>query len=189
MIEHSTINALMEQASSGDDAAFGALAAAVQDELFRLAGALGLRRDDAAEATQEALVRAYANRSRWTAGTDAMPWLCGIAVNVAREARRREKRKKLFLRAAWHDASAREAESPIGSDGDGLPQDESRLLRQAVAGLPDRQREAIACRYLRRMSVHETALAMGCAEGTVKSAVSTALERLRAVLEDQDEPT
>ena len=57
----------------------------------------------------------------------------------------------------------------------------------AVDRLPQRQREAIACRYLRRMSIAETAVAMGCAQGTVKSAVSAALERLREVLEDRSE--
>ncbi|HZK80699.1 MAG TPA: RNA polymerase sigma factor [Humisphaera sp.] len=177
----------MEQASSGDDVAFGTLALAVQDELFRLSGALGLRRDDAAEATQEALLRAYSNRSRWKPGTDAMPWLCGIAVNVAREARRRERRKALFLRLAWQEASGREADMEMAPGGDGLDADQARLIGEAMACLPERQREAVACRYLRRMSIRETALAMGCAEGTVKSAVSAALERLRTVLEDCNE--
>jgi RNA polymerase sigma factor (sigma-70 family) len=52
-------------------------------------------------------------------------------------------------------------------------------LMEAVAELPSRQREVIACRYLRRMTVRETAEAMGFAEGTVKSAVSAALDKLR----------
>jgi RNA polymerase sigma-70 factor (ECF subfamily) len=56
-------------------------------------------------------------------------------------------------------------------------------LMEAVGELPPRQREAIACRYLRRMTVRETAEVMGCAEGTVKSAVSAALERLRDKLQ------
>ena len=43
----------MDEAASGNDDAFTALAAEVQGELFRLALANGLRRDDAAEATQE----------------------------------------------------------------------------------------------------------------------------------------
>jgi RNA polymerase sigma-70 factor (ECF subfamily) len=187
MIEHSRINALMEQASSGDDAAFGLLAEAVQDELFRLAGALGLGRDDAAEATQEALLRAYSHRSRWKRGSEAMPWLCGIAVNVVRESRRRERRKTLFLRAVWHEASTKEAFADDTVDGDGSDRYQARLIAEAVARLPDRQREAIACRYLRRMSVRETAVAMGCAEGTVKSAVSAALETLREILKDRHE--
>jgi RNA polymerase sigma-70 factor (ECF subfamily) len=183
MMQPQTINALMERASSGDDAAFGALAGAVQDELYRLACALGLGREDAAEATQETLLRAYARRAKWKRDVDVMPWLCGITVNVVRESRRRERRKTMFMRLARLQAPP-ELASPAGSvDGGMLNAEQLEALRNALADLPERQREAIACRYLRRMSIRETALAMECAEGTVKSAVSAALERLREVLE------
>ena len=83
--DRTRINALMDLASAGDQETFGLLASAVQDELFRLALAHGLRRDDAAEATQETLLRAYAGRRKWNRGGDAMAWLCGILVNVARD--------------------------------------------------------------------------------------------------------
>jgi RNA polymerase sigma factor (sigma-70 family) len=113
-----------------------------------------------------------------------MPWLCGIAVNVVRESRRRERRKTLFLRAVWQEASTKEAFVDDAVDGGGSDREQAQLIADAMVKLPDRQREAIACRYLRRMSVRETAVAMGCAEGTVKSAVSAALETLREVLKD-----
>ena len=89
--DRTRINALMDRASAGDHDTFGLLASAVQDELFRLALAHGLRRDDAAEATQETLLRAYAGRGKWNRGGDAMAWLCGILVNVAREHHRRKR--------------------------------------------------------------------------------------------------
>ena len=88
-IDRSRINELMDDASSGDEAAFGGLASAVQDELFRLALGNGLRREDAAEATQETLMRAYSGRAGWRLGGNAMAWLCGIAMNVVREILRR----------------------------------------------------------------------------------------------------
>ena len=82
------ITTWMDQAASGDDAAFGHLADAVQDDLYRFALAHGLRRDDAADAVQETLLRAYRMRSRWRPGGEAMTWLWGICMNVVREARR-----------------------------------------------------------------------------------------------------
>ena len=57
-------------------------------------------------------------------------------------------------------------------------------LMKAIAELPPRQRQAIACRYLRRMSIRQAAEVMGCAEGTVKSAVWAALARLREILQE-----
>jgi RNA polymerase sigma-70 factor (ECF subfamily) len=41
----------------------------------------------------------------------------------------------------------------------------------------------VACRYLLELNVAETAAALGVAEGTVKSRLSRALERLRAEME------
>jgi RNA polymerase sigma-70 factor (ECF subfamily) len=177
--QRTSINALMDQASAGDHQAFSTLASAVQDDLFRLALAHGLGREDAAEATQETLLRAYTGRRRWNRGADAIAWLRGILVNVVRESCRRRQRNTLLAEAARRAAEGGDARS--GDEAWGPEQ--LRQLREAINQLPPRQREAIACRYLRRLSIKETAEAMGCAEGTVKSAVSAALERLKEILQ------
>jgi RNA polymerase sigma factor (sigma-70 family) len=52
----------------------------------------------------------------------------------------------------------------------------------ALRALPKRQREAVVLRYIVDLSEHETAAAMGCARGTVKSAAARGLERLRHTL-------
>jgi RNA polymerase sigma-70 factor (ECF subfamily) len=175
----------MDDASSGDGAAFGGLASAVQDELFRLALANGLGREDAAEATQEALMRAYTGRAAWRRGGDATAWLCGIAINVVREVLRKNRRRP-WPGTKEHQALG-EVNAAPAADEEEWDADQLRRLREAIADLPARQREAVACRYLRRMSIRETAQVMGCAEGTVKSAVSAALERLRSILEASDD--
>jgi RNA polymerase sigma factor (sigma-70 family) len=56
-----------------------------------------------------------------------------------------------------------------------------RVLRQ----LPDVQREVLVCRYLLDATVTETAVALGVAEGTVKSAASRGLDQLRQLLSDE----
>jgi RNA polymerase sigma-70 factor (ECF subfamily) len=165
---------LMDRASAGDAAAFGQLAKGMQDGLFRFAIAHGLPRADAAEAVQETLLRAYDNRRRWKTGSNASAWLYGIAMNVVRELWRKRRR------AAPVDVdldllAGREA--PRGPEADELAG-----LTAALAQLPARQLEAVACRYLRQMSVRETAAVMGCAEGTVKAAVFAALANLRKAM-------
>jgi RNA polymerase sigma-70 factor (ECF subfamily) len=180
--DRTRINALMDRAAAGDHDTFGLLASAVQDELFRLALAHGLRRDDAAEATQETLLRAYAGRRKWNRGGDAMAWLCGILVNVAREHHRRQRPRSMV----WGDPGGRQAVDwggPATDRDDSWGAEDLRQLKEAIHRLPPRQRETIACRYLRGMSLRQTAEVMGCAEGTVKSAVSSALERLREILQ------
>ncbi len=181
-MDRSMVNSLMDKASSGDGHAFAALASAVQDDLFRFAIAQGLGREQAKDATQEVLMRAFAKRSTWKSGSNALAWLCGIALNVVRESKRREQRQG---RAGG--SSAEQVARTIESEAEDLPDAEQLgKLMEAVDQLPTRQREAIACRYLRRMTVRETAQVMGCAEGTVKSAVSAALERLRDKLQSTE---
>ena len=57
---------------------------------------------------------------------------------------------------------------------------------QALRRLPDRQRQAVVLRYFEDLSEQETAETLGCAVGTVKSAVSRGLARLEELL---DEPS
>lgn len=57
--------------------------------------------------------------------------------------------------------------------------DDSRALIGALALLPARQRAAVMLRYFLDLSEAQTAEAMGCAPGTVKSHTAKALSRLR----------
>jgi RNA polymerase sigma-70 factor (sigma-E family) len=55
-------------------------------------------------------------------------------------------------------------------------------LRRALRDLPPRMRAAVVFRYFYDLDIAETADALGCSEGTVKSQTARALDRLRAVL-------
>lgn len=57
--------------------------------------------------------------------------------------------------------------------------DDSRALTAALALLPAQQRAAVVLRYFLDLSEAQTAQAMGCAPGTVKSHTAKALSRLR----------
>ncbi len=168
-------NEWMRRAASGDNGAFGKLAAAVQDDLFRLALGCGLAHADAVEVVQETLLRGYRRRGSWQLDGDAAAWLHGIAMNVAREFRRKRRR----LPTAGLDANlvARHQRT----DGDDRDADSRRLV-EALHALPPRQREALVCRFLLGMSVRRTAATMGCAEGTVKASVFAAMQNLRKMV-------
>ena len=58
------------------------------------------------------------------------------------------------------------------------------LIDELIKNLPDRQREAFLLRYWEDLSVTETAEAMGCSEGSVKTHCSRAAHSLAKALRD-----
>ncbi|MEU8224469.1 sigma-70 family RNA polymerase sigma factor [Kribbella sp. NPDC048915] len=141
--------------------------------MARLAGrlAVGADRDDV---VQEALARAWAKRSQYdaTRGT-ASAWLLAITADQARKAVRRMRAGGASL------ALVDEAVTPVSR-----PDLDARMdVDQAIMSLSERQRLAVDCFYFADLSVADTAAVMGCSEGTVKSTLSDARNRLRILLE------
>lgn len=152
---------------------------------FRTAWVITRSDADAEEAAQDAFVKAHAALQRFREDAPFRPWLLAIVANEARNrVRSAGRRTGLALRVA----EERRPDDAVPSPEAALLDSERRNeLLAAIERLPDQSRDAIACRYLLELSEDETAAALGCAPGTVKSRVSRALERLRAELGEEVE--
>lgn len=148
-----------------------------QQLAFRTARVLARDAADAEEAAQDAFVKAWHALARFDPARPFRPWLLAIVANEARNRRRAAGRREgLALRVA------------AASEGGAAPSPELALLVaerhaalvEALERLDERDRQVIACRYLLELTEAETAAALGCRAGTVKSRLSRALERLRA---------
>ena len=67
-------------------------------------------------------------------------------------------------------------ERPVGAGDDA---EQRMLVQAALASVPPRQRAVLVLRYWNDMSVEETAAALGCSTGTVKSQAARGVEALR----------
>ena len=173
--------ALVERARRGDAAAYEALVRAHQDIAFRTACLFAGSAADAEEAAQEAFVKAWRALPRFRSGAPFRPWLLAIVGNEARNRRRAAGRRAgVALRAAHERPSGDAAPSPEAAL---LAGGERRALLAALSALDERDRAVIACRFLLDLSERETAKALGCRPGTVKSRLSRALGRMRGELE------
>jgi RNA polymerase sigma factor (sigma-70 family) len=62
--------------------------------------------------------------------------------------------------------------------------DRRLVFERALRQVPPRQRVTLVCRFYQGLDVAETAAALGCSEGTVKSQTARGLAALRRVLGD-----
>ena len=131
---------------------------------------------EAEDAAQEAFVKAYRSIRRFRPGAPFRPWLMTIVANEARNRRKAAgRRASLALRAA--DEMVRE--DPISPEASVVAEERRSELIRELEGLREEDRVVISCRYFLGLSEAETAAALGCAKGTVKSRTSRALGRLR----------
>jgi RNA polymerase sigma-70 factor (ECF subfamily) len=176
---------LVERAKRGDQDAYGELVHAYQGIAFRTAYLLTGSAADAEDAAQDAFVKAFYALGRFRPGAELRPWLLRIVANEARNRRRSAgRRANLALRAAADPLSGGAAPSP---EANLLASERQQALLAAVNELPDEQRDVVACRFFLELSEEETAEALGCRKGTVKSRLSRGLARLKEQLEAGDD--
>lgn len=159
--------------------------ASVGPRAFRFAE-LGLRqRDDALDAVQDAMVKMLNYQHRPADEWTPLFWRI-LRSRIVDTQRRRTFRLRWMAPPPGRDDGA----LPDWSDeGPGPAQRHEQReayarLSQAIATLPDRQREAFTLRVLEELDVATTAQVMGCGEGSVKTHLSRARAALRQQLED-----
>lgn len=146
------------------------------DDLARTLTVALADRAAAEEATQEALTRALRRWRSVRALDRPAAWLYVVAMNHVRDGWRRERREP--TRAADLNTATPDLSGGVTT---------AVSVREAIATLPARQREAVVLRYLADLSLADVADAMGCAVGTVKATLHQALRSLRVELEEDED--
>jgi len=148
------------------------------EPLLRTAVLLAGSRDAGEDLLQAALERLL---QHWRAVVgDPEGYLRRTLYNLAADGWRRQRawQRPLALLRGGASAAAADAVAQV---------DQRDALLRLLARLPPRQRAVIVARYWEQLSEAETAQALGCSPGTVKSAASRGLSRLRELMGDEND--
>ena len=172
-------SAAVAAARAGDREAFCALVERHQEAAFRTAFLITRDASEAEDVAQEAFVRAYRSIASFRAGGPFKPWLLRIVTNLALNSVRSKGRRAGLLQRfrPGPDEPAADATLVAGED--------QTLLLRAINELSEDDRVILYLRYFMDLSERELAIAIGRPTGTVKSRLSRASARLRAVIEQR----
>jgi RNA polymerase sigma factor (sigma-70 family) len=148
-------------------------------EILRYLLRISRDRDDALDLFQETWLRAYRAYPRLDPASQVRPWLYAIAINLCRNRARDGARRGRVIAAGGLDQSA--ANKVVNGNGALIENDgyAAVRLRQSIARLPEKQREALRLRYFAGLNYQEIALAMECSEENARANVSQALKKFR----------
>ena len=181
-------DALCRSFLRGDDAAFGELVRRHQALVYALVRRYAPRPEDARDLCQRSFLRGFqaARRSLSRLGRAQTipfkPWLVRIAINLAKNHARQERR--------WRPAPAQVLdESPVAPTAlEGIERaDRERLVRAATLTLPKRQREVLTLRIDGDLPFREIAAALGITENNAKVHFHHAVKRLKAAAESESQ--
>ncbi|AIR98120.1 SigE family RNA polymerase sigma factor [Streptomyces glaucescens] len=144
--------------------------------LMRTAFLLTGEQHAAEDLVQSTLERVYVAWRKVGSADEPEAYVRRVMINT--HARKHRRRLREFL--APKDDSGLAHDQP--DTGDRIAQaDDRNALLKALAGLPVRQREAVVLRYWEDLTETQTAEAMGCSVGAVKSNAAKGIAKLRAI--------
>jgi RNA polymerase sigma-70 factor, ECF subfamily len=138
-------------------------------------------RDDAEEAVQEALARAWRGRATCRTPATPIPWLLKITRNEAIRLAARRRRRELAEVHLVLDEPARDEPASDTAIERTLT---AIATKQALGALGPDERKLIRLRYVYDLTQGQVAEALGVPEGTVKVRLHRARARLRGSAEE-----
>ena len=181
-----TERALIERVLAGESDAFEPLVIEHQTMVFRLALRLMGNEADAADAAQEAFLKAYTSLASFRGESRFSVWLYRLTNNVCLDAlRARGRHSAVPLQTEDEDGEivdldiADERWSPEALSERAADRE---AVREAIAALPSDLREILTLREIGGLSYEELAETLHLEIGTVRSRLNRARKKLAALL-------
>lgn len=183
---------LLKKAVGGDQAAFGELVELYTPRIYSVCfGFLG-HRQDAEDCTQETFIKAYRAISRFSFRASFYTWIYRIAINACHDYRRRH--HKVTVQSLDREMELDDSSVPFQlADDQPGPLDLAeleetrRMVREAIATLPNYLAEILIMRDLQQMSYQELSDIFDLKAGTVKSRLARARQQLMLELRRREQ--
>jgi RNA polymerase sigma-70 factor (ECF subfamily) len=177
---------LIRRCQEGDGLAIEVLVRRYQNYVYRLCFLVMGTEQDAEDMTQECFIRACRALPRFEIrqGTSFEAWLYRIAINCCRSRMRR----KWYQVLPWPDPAPPMVAEPQEQPDRLLVEGERRgEIAEAIQTLGEKHRLVVIMRYYAGLSNEEIARTLSIPSGTVRSRLHVARQRLRDLLDDQEE--
>jgi RNA polymerase sigma-70 factor (ECF subfamily) len=181
-------DALVERCRSGDETAWKELVESTHREVYSLCLRILRDPDDAAEATQDAYLKAW--RGLKTFRGDAMftTWLYRVATNAAISKSRKRKRKRAHETGS-DDEDFAHLPAPDTTEAVVGARLELRAVEAALQRLPEHYRSAVVLRDVYGMSIDEIATRLDISQTAAKVRVHRGRKRLKDMVFSADANT
>jgi len=171
-----------------DDAAFEELVRQTESLVYNMAlRSVGGDEHDASDLTQDIYIKVWRSLPSFRGDSQFSTWLYRIAQNAAADRARKLKRNQTVSLTVENDDEERgemeiEDMSPNPEEMT-LEKESAGAVKEALSRLSDAHREVLELRYIHGYSVLEICKITETDEGTVKSRLFRAREKLKKVLE------
>lgn len=173
---------LVQKCQAGEVSAFQELVARYQQKVYMVILGLLRNREDALEVAQETFFRAYRKIKSFQGGSSFYTWLYRIAVNIAIDSQRRQKRNPLDFRETMDQLLEEQNEVAKDPFSDVHDRELREKLVAAINDLTPEHKAVIVLRTIEGLSYKNIGEILGCSEGTVMSRLHYARKKLQEKL-------
>lgn len=173
---------LVEQYRQGREAAFNEIVLRYQEKIYWVVRRFLNDHDESDDIVQDVFVKASSALKEFRGDSSLYTWLYRIAVNLSLNEIRRKRVKEFFR---LDEVEESEVASDNTADGFTEVNEDQKLIRNAVAQLPPKQRIVFVLRFYEEMPYEEIAEIMQTTAGGLKANFFHALKKVSAYVKAQ----
>ena len=169
---------LLRAARRGDSAAFETLMSAYERRVYALCLRMMGNVHDGEDAAQEAMLRIWQKFGQCRDEAALSAWIYRVTASACTDALRKRSRQAAPSLEAMREEGFEPADSAQTPEEAAQAGERRRAMDEAIAAVPQEMRSVFLMRDVHGLSVEQTAQALGVSQGTVKSRLSRAREKI-----------